>query len=267
MDLQLTGRVAVVSGASKGIGLAVVTTLLGEGARVVATSRTSTPELDKLAGPDLLHVPADLMDPTAPARVIDAAIGAYGGMDVLVNNAGGPAPGVTLPRESFVDASDADWGAMFEFNLFSVVRMIRAALPHLLARGGSVVNVSSGNARQPSRINTDYGAAKAALTNLGKALSEEFADRGVRFNTVSPGPTRTPWWTDEGGVIDIIAAQAGADRGRTLTEVIPTATGLTIGRMIEAHEIADAVALLASPRSAATTGADWAIDGGFVKAV
>ncbi|SEG77072.1 NAD(P)-dependent dehydrogenase, short-chain alcohol dehydrogenase family [Thermomonospora echinospora] len=268
MDLQLSGRVAVVTGASKGIGLAVVRTLLAEGARVVAASRKTTPELDALAGPSLLHVPVDLMDHDAPGQVVERAVREFGGLDVLVNNAGGPPPGVRLPRSSFLEADDGQWLAMFEFNLFAVVRAVRAALPHLIERGGgAIVNVSSGNARQPSPMNVDYGAAKAALNNLGQALSEEFAARGVRVNTVSPGPVRTAWWTDEGGVADMFAAQAGTDRDTVMDSVVPETMGLTIGRMIDPQEVADAVVLLASPRSAGTTGAEFVVDGGFLKTV
>ena len=101
MDLQLKDAVAVVTGASKGIGLATARTLVDEGARVVAASRTRTPELEALAGPRLVHVPADLTDPAAPARVVECAVAEFGGLDVLVNNAGGPPPGVRLPRFSF----------------------------------------------------------------------------------------------------------------------------------------------------------------------
>src|ERR687894_2747275 len=108
MDLDLNGRVAVVTGASKGIGLAVASTLREEGARVVATSRNRSEELDAL-GPDLVHVPADLMDPGAPAEVIARAVDTFGGLDILVNNAGGPPPGTSLPRFGFLPLTDADW--------------------------------------------------------------------------------------------------------------------------------------------------------------
>jgi NAD(P)-dependent dehydrogenase (short-subunit alcohol dehydrogenase family) len=266
MDLKLTGRVAVVSGASKGIGLAVVNTLLQEGVRVVATSRRTTPELDALDG-DLLYVPADLMDPGAPAEVIARAVEAFGGLDILVNNAGGPPPGDKLPHGGFLARTDADWGAMFEFNLFSAVRASRAALPLLLERGGgSIVNVSSGNARQPQSFNVDYSAAKAAMSNLTKALSEEFGPLGVRVNGVAPGPVLTPWWTDEGGVADMLAAQSGTDRDGVLATLAPEMMALTTGRLVEPQEIADAVAFLASPRSASTTGAEFAVDAGYLKA-
>ncbi len=175
MDLQLSGRAAVVTGASKGIGLAVTRTLLAEGVRVVAASRKSSPELAELSG-DLIHVQADLMDAEAPGRIVERAISEFGGLDILVNNAGGPPPGVALPRFSFLTPTDEDWRVMFEFNLFSVVRVIRAAITPMLSRGGgSIVNVSSGGARLPAPMNVDYNAAKAGLNNLTKALSEEFA--------------------------------------------------------------------------------------------
>src|SRR5687767_11350611 len=101
MDLKLTGRTAVVTGASRGIGLAITETLLEEGARVVATSRSRTPALDDLDG-DLIHVPADLMDPGAPAAVVERAVDEFGGLDILVNNAGGPPPGDHLPHSGFL---------------------------------------------------------------------------------------------------------------------------------------------------------------------
>jgi NAD(P)-dependent dehydrogenase (short-subunit alcohol dehydrogenase family) len=266
MELNLDGRVAVVTGASKGIGLAVARTLLDEGARVVATSRRSSAELDELGG-ELLHVPADLMDPGAPAEVIARAVERFGGLDVLVNNAGGPAPGSPIPHDGFLSRSDADWRAIFEFNLFSAVRACRAAIPLLLERGGgAIVNVSSAVGRQPQLFNLDYAAAKAAMSSLTKALSEEFGARGVRVNGVAPGPVRTAWWTDPGGVADVFAAQAGTDRESAMATLAPEMMQLTTGRLVEPQEIADAVAFLASPRSASTTGAEFVVDGGLLKA-
>jgi NAD(P)-dependent dehydrogenase (short-subunit alcohol dehydrogenase family) len=268
MDLYLKDSVAVVTGGSKGIGLAIARTLVDEGARVVVASRATSPGLAELAGPRLVHAPADLTDPGAPARVVARAIEEFGGLDILVNNAGGPPPGVRLPRFSFGAPTDADWLAMFEFNLFSAVRAVRAALPPMLERGGgSIVNVSSGNARQPGPMNVDYSAAKAALNNLTKSLSEEFGPQGIRVNTVSPGPVRTAWWTEDGGAADILAAHVGANRDAVLDEVAPEMMNLTTGRLVDPQEVADMVALLVSPRSASTTGADMVVDGGFLKAV
>jgi NAD(P)-dependent dehydrogenase (short-subunit alcohol dehydrogenase family) len=268
MDLKLSGRVAVVTGASKGIGLAVTRTLLAEGVRVVAASRKSSPELDALDSPDLVHVAVDLMDPEAPGQVIARAAEAFGGLDILVNNVGGRPPGARLPRFSFLAPSDADWRAIFEFNLFSAVRAIRAAIPLMLERGGgAIVNISSSHARQPSAVNVDYGAAKAGMNALTKSLSEEFGPQGIRVNTVSPGPVRTAWWTDEGGAADIIAAQAGTDRDSVMDSVAPGMMNLTTGRLADPQEIADVVALLVSPRSANTTGSDFVVDSGFLKSL
>jgi NAD(P)-dependent dehydrogenase (short-subunit alcohol dehydrogenase family) len=267
MDLDLNGRVAVVTGGSKGIGLAVVKTLLEHGARVVATSRNATKELDELGG-DLRHVPADLMDPRAPAEVVDRAVETFGGLDVLVNNAGGPPPGTKLPRFGFLGLTDDDWREMLEFNLLSAVRACRAALPLLVERdAGAIVNVSSVHGRQPSAVNVDYGAAKAAMINLTKALSEEFGPQGVRVNGVCPGPVRTPWWTDEGGAADILAGQTGTDRESVMTTVAPEMMQLTTGRLVDPGEIADAVAFLASPRSASITGTEVVVDAGMMKAL
>jgi NAD(P)-dependent dehydrogenase (short-subunit alcohol dehydrogenase family) len=266
MDLELKGRVAVVTGASRGIGLAVVRTLLDEGARVVAASRSRSSELDALGG-ELLHVPADFMDADAPAEVIARALERYGAIDVLVNNVGGPPPGTKMPQFGFLELSDGGWCEMFEFNLFSAVRACRAAIPAMIERGGgAIVNVSSGHGRQPSAINVGYGAAKAAMINFTKALSEEFGSQGIRVNGVCPGPVRTPWWTDEGGAADIMAARTGADRESVMTTVAPEMMQLATGRLAEPQEIADAVVLLASPRSASTTGTEFVVDSGWLKA-
>jgi NAD(P)-dependent dehydrogenase (short-subunit alcohol dehydrogenase family) len=265
MDLEFKNRVAVVTGASKGIGLAITRALLEEGARVVATSRHRTPELDELAG-ELAHVPVDLMEPGAPAEVVAQAVERFGRLDVLVNNAGGPPPGAKLPRFGFLGLSDDDWRDMFEFNLLSAVRACRAALPLLAETGGAIVNVSSTHGLQPSAVNVDYGAAKAALINLTKALSDEFGPQGVRVNGVCPGPVRTPWWTEDGGAADILAAQTGSDREAVMATVAPELMQLTTGRLADPREIADAVLLLASPRSASTTGTEFVVDCGLVKA-
>jgi NAD(P)-dependent dehydrogenase (short-subunit alcohol dehydrogenase family) len=266
MNLELNDRVAVVTGASKGIGLAVTKAFLEEGARVVASSRTVSPELEELSG-ELVHVPGNLMDVSAPAELVATAVERFGAVDVLVNNAGGPPPGTSLPRFGFLELSDADWHDMLEFNLISAVRACRAAIPAMLERdGGAIVNVSSVHGRQPSGVNVDYGAAKAALINLTKALAEEFGPQGIRVNGVCPGPVLTPWWTDEGGAADVFGAHVGADRDRVLTTVAPEMMQLTTGRLVDPQEIADAVAYLASPRSASTVGTELLVDAGMLKA-
>jgi NAD(P)-dependent dehydrogenase (short-subunit alcohol dehydrogenase family) len=261
----LRGRVAVVTGGSKGIGLAVVRTLLEEGAYVVAASRSDSAGLADLAGPNLLHVAGDVLDPGFAPEVVGRAVGAFGGLDVLVNNAGGPPPGVVLPRGPFLGGTDVDWQAVFEFNLFAVTRVTRAALPRLIERGGAIVNISSSLARQPATNNYEYAAAKAALSHVSKGLAEEFGPQGVRVNTVSPGVTRTNWWTDEGGVADTFADALGIDHDTLFTKALPEMLALSTGRIVEPQDVADLVVLLASPRSRGTNGAEFVVDGGQLK--
>ncbi|WP_084964604.1 SDR family NAD(P)-dependent oxidoreductase [Thermoactinospora rubra] len=265
MDMGLDGKVAVVTGGSKGIGLAVVRTLAAEGAKVVAVSRSAGAGVEEAGA---VHVPADLMDPEAPARAVRHAAERFGGLDILVNNAGGRPPGVTLPRFGFLTPTDEDWRRMVEFNLLAPVRAIRAAIPLMLERGGgAIVNVSTTMARMPAPMNVDYTAAKAGLTALTKSLAEEYGPQGVRVNTVTPGPVRTAWWTEEGGAADVLAAATGADRDAVMDRVAPEMMRLLTGRLIDPQEVADVVALLVSPRSAGIVGADYVVDAGQLKEV
>ncbi|TDD57186.1 SDR family oxidoreductase [Nonomuraea terrae] len=260
MDLELQGKVAIVTGASKGIGLATAAALVGEGAQVVASSRTSTPELDALAARGVTVVLADITDADTPQRLVDAALSTHGRLDVLVNNVG-----IGGVRSSFLDIDDAAWARMFDVTFFSAVRTSRAALPALLDSHGAIINISSINARLPFPMVVDYSAAKAAVASLTKALSEEFAPRGVRVNAVAPGPVRTPFWTAPGGFADAVAAGAGVTAQQALDEVVPQSMGISTGRITEPGEVADLVLFLASARSANTTGAEFTLDGGQVK--
>jgi len=262
MDLQLAGKVAVVTGASKGIGRAVAETLLAEGARVVTASRSPTDPLDGDRG-DHVHVVADLATPEGPAEVVARAAEVHGRLDVLVNNVG-----FVAPTGGFLATDDDAWHANLDVNLFSFLRATRAALPLLLEDGGgSIVNISSVNARMPFHVAPHYGAAKAAMTNVAKSLSEEFAPQGVRVNTVSPGPVDTPLWQVDGGMGELLAGVAGVEREAVMTAVLPSMLSLATGRVAEAGEVAQLVAFLASPLSASTTGSDFVIDSGALKGV
>ncbi|MFJ9822457.1 SDR family NAD(P)-dependent oxidoreductase [Streptomyces sp. NPDC101151] len=262
MDLQLKDKVAVVTGASKGIGLAIADAFLREGAHVVSGSRNITPELEELHEKyGLTAVPVDLSTTDGPDTLVRHTVDEYGRVDILVN-----ALGAATPRPSFLDIDDAEWQRIFNVTLFSAVRASRAALPHLLNAGeGSIVNISSINARLPFPMVVDYSAAKAALTSLTKSLSEEFAPRGVRVNAIAPGPVRTPFWTAPGAFADATAAQAGTTAQEALDVVVPQSMGISTGRVTEAHEVADLVLFLASPLAGNITGAEFTIDGGQVK--
>ncbi|MBB5896514.1 oxidoreductase [Kutzneria kofuensis] len=248
-------RVAVVSGGTKGIGAAVVERLRKDGYAVVTGSRSAVPE----HGEDLTVVRADLATAEGVEALAAAAL-QRGRVDALVNNVG-----QFDARSSFLDVTDAQWEQGFAANVLSAVRLTRALLPALLERGGAVVNVSSINARLPFPMVVDYSAHKAALTNLTTTLSEEFAPRGVRVNAVSPGPVRTPGWTDDGRLADGMAAASGATREQVLDEGVPTSMGIALGRMGEADEIADAIAFLLGPQARWITGTDLVIDGGTIK--
>ncbi|MFJ4850329.1 MULTISPECIES: SDR family NAD(P)-dependent oxidoreductase [unclassified Streptomyces] len=264
MELHLKDKVAVVTGASKGIGLAIVEALGREGARVVAGSRSSTPELDALRDTyDITVVPVDLSTAEGAETLVRQAAERHERIDILVNNVGG-----ADARAGFLEVDDAEWRRIFDLTFFSAVRASRAALPHLLAaEGASIVNISSINARLPFPMVVDYSAAKAALTSVTKALSEEFAPRGVRVNAVSPGPVRTPFWTAPGAFADATAGAAGTTAQEALDVVVPQSMGISTGRITEPHEVADLVLFLASPVAANITGAEVLIDGGQNKTI
>jgi NAD(P)-dependent dehydrogenase (short-subunit alcohol dehydrogenase family) len=259
MDLHLNGKKAVVTGASKGIGLAITRALAGAGVDVVAGARTLTTELSDLAERATVRpVAVDLADPDGPSRLVQAAVDAYGGLDVLVNNVG-----AVIPRTGgFLSVTDDDWLTTLTINFLAAVRTTRAALPHLLDRGtGVVVTVNSVNARLPDPLVIDYSAAKAALANFSKSLSKEVGPRGVRVVTVSPGPVSTGLWLGTGGVAATVAQAAGA----TPESVAQGAARESVtGRFTQPEEVADLVLLLASDRAGNITGADVVIDGGLI---
>src|SRR3954453_15054576 len=163
MDLHLDGKVAVVTGASKGIGLAIVAALAEAGATVVAGSRVTGSGVAALTARLAVEpVSVDLATPDGPAQLVECAVAGFGGLDILVNNVGG----LKFHPGGFLATTDADWQRAFDLNVLSTVRAVRAALPALLARGGgAIVNISSLNARMPDAPITDYSAAKAAVTN------------------------------------------------------------------------------------------------------
>jgi NAD(P)-dependent dehydrogenase (short-subunit alcohol dehydrogenase family) len=258
MDLELDGKVVVVTGASKGIGLAVARELAAEGAQVVAGAR-SVGSLEGLERVTPLAV--DLVEPDGPGRLIAHAVNLHGRVDVLVNNVGG----VHLRLDGFLSTTDADFEASLQLNFFSALRATRAAVADMAKRGeGTIVNVASVNAFfHPDGAVIDYGAAKAALLNVAKALSQELGPQGIRINSVSPGPVETDLWLGDDGVAATIARATGADAQSVREQVV--AGGIPSGRFSTPQEVATLVALLASPRTANVTGANHVIDGGLIK--
>ncbi|GAA1596629.1 SDR family oxidoreductase [Actinoplanes couchii] len=259
MDLQLAGKRVLVTGASKGIGLATVQAFQAEGASVVAVSRTSTPELEATGAQ---FVSADLSTPDGPRHMVEAVLAADPRLDVLVNNAGGG----NMPPEAFTDALDGDddiWAQSFGLTLFSAVRVTRAALPALIDSRGAIVSIGSVSGRMVG-LPMHYGAAKAALTMFSRNLAEKVAGSGVRVNVVSPSLTRTPNIAEEGGFIATTATALGMGHADLLA-AMPQQGGMLTGTMIEPAEIARAVLLLASPTMPSAIGANWSVDAGSVK--
>jgi NAD(P)-dependent dehydrogenase (short-subunit alcohol dehydrogenase family) len=256
MDLDLDGRVAVVTGASKGIGHAIVQTLVDEGAYVIAAARN----IDSLEGIEgVTAVAADLLQPDTVEDLVARAIAEHGFLDILVNNVGG-AP---LHTDGFLAMSDADFERAFALNFYVALRATRAALSCMGTRGGgSIVNVASVNAfYEPDTKVIDYGAAKAALVNVSKGLAQEFASQGIRINSVSPGPVSTDLWLGPDGVAARIAKAGGSDLDSVHAQA---AAGLPTGRFTSPEEVATLVAVLASERTANVTGAQYVIDGGLI---
>lgn len=260
MDLELDGKVAVVTGASKGIGLAAVRALADEGAYVVAGARS----VDSLEGLErVTAVPVDLAEADGPTLLVDRALGEHGQVDVLVNNVGG----VRLRMEGFLGTSDDEFEWAMKMNFFVALRTTRAGIvPMVEAGGGSIVNVASVNAFfQPDAGTIDYGAAKAALVNLSKSLAQEFGPRGIRVNAVSPGPVATDLWLGKHGVAETVAAATGVDADTARETVVAGIGGFATGRFTTPEEVATLVTVLASGRTGNVTGANYVIDGGLIK--
>jgi NAD(P)-dependent dehydrogenase (short-subunit alcohol dehydrogenase family) len=246
MDLGLSGKACVVTGSTGGIGLEAARLLAAEGARVVTCGRSEAPGIG-----EALHVVADLSEPAAPEALVEEAVAALGSLDVLVNNVG------YAVQARFEDVADEEWDSMWQLNVMSYVRAIRAALPHLRASRGAIVNVSSTAGKRPSTGMPHYSVTKAAVLSLSRLVADLSAGDGIRCNAVTPGPTATEAWLGEGGLAD----QQGGNRADVLAKV---GAGRPLGRLAEPEEIAAVIAFLASERASYVTGAAWSADGGTV---
>lgn len=266
MELGLSGRVCVVTGASRGIGRDVARRLVAEGAAVLLVAR-GTGDLEaavaecSAAGGEAAGLALDVTDSEAPARLLTEAESRFGQVDVLVNNAG-----QATWRESIAAVPDEDWQAAWELNVMAPMRLMRALTPPMRERGwGRVVNVSSTAGKRPSASMPEYSVAKAAQLSLSRLFADQCAADGVLVNAICPGGTASEMWVASGGLLDQLREGAGHD---TREEALAAAVGSRpIPRMAEPAEVGAVIAFLCSEQASYVAGAAWSVDGGTVQII
>jgi 3-oxoacyl-[acyl-carrier protein] reductase len=257
LDLGLADRVCVVTGSTGGIGLSTARMLAEEGAQVAVSGRDSgRVEQARTESGAALGVVADLGRAGAPEELVREVTEALGRVDCLVNNVG------LAYQADFEELTDAQWEAIWQLNVMSYVRAVRAVLPAMRERGrGAIVNVSSSAGKRPSTGMPNYSVTKAAVLSLSRLVADLYARDGIRCNAVTPGPTATAAWLADGGLADQQAELTGKSREEVLKAV---GSGRPLGRLAEADEIAAVIVFLCSDRASYVTGSAWSADGGTV---
>jgi 3-oxoacyl-[acyl-carrier protein] reductase len=261
MDLGLDGKACIVTGATRGIGLATARMLADEGARVLLVARDHS-ELARVAddlGDGCEILAADVTDAGDDERIVAACAERFGTVDVLVNNAG------TSAVRSLEELTDDDWQMQWELHVMGPMRLMRAAGPLMAAAGsGRIVNVCSSAGKRPSLTNPAYAVTKAAQLSLSRVFADRYAAEGVLVNAVAPGAVTSPLWTARGGLAD----QAAEARGISHDEALEAqAAKIPLGRLAAPEEIAAVIVFLCSERASTVTGAAWSADGGTVATI
>jgi 3-oxoacyl-[acyl-carrier protein] reductase len=257
MDLGLSGRACIVTGASRGIGRATAVALSREGAGVLAVGRDE--EALRQACPDAEVLALDITVPDAGEHVRDECRQRFGRIDALVNNAG------TSEVKPLDQLTDEDWQTQWELHVMGPMRLMRAIAPAMADAGsGRIVNVCSSSGKRPSGTNMAYSVTKAAELSLSRAFADQYAGKGVLINAVAPGPVGSELWMAPGGMAD----QAAEVQGKTREEVLEsTASRIPLGRFGTEEEIAAVIAFLCSEQASNVVGAAWSVDGGSVPVI
>lgn len=255
---ELTGKRALVSGGTKGVGKAIAERLAKEGATVIITARNKPEVMDK----QFHFIAADLSRPEGTAKVISEIKTTFGGVDILINNLGAS----ETPGGGFEVLTDTHWEETLQTNLLAPVRLDRGLLPFMLQQqAGVIIHIASIQARLPLYDSTlPYAAAKAGLVNYSKALSNEVSPKGVRVLTVSPG-----WIRTEAAIrmMERIAESGGISIEAATQSVMDALGGIPMGRPANPEDIAELVGFLVSPRAAYLSGTEYLVDGGTVRTV
>jgi 3-oxoacyl-[acyl-carrier protein] reductase len=256
MDLGLEGKVCVVTGASRGIGLEVGRSLCSEGAQVLFVGRDADALVQAADGCGGEYLAGDITDPDVAQRIVATCAEQMGGIDVLVNNAG------TSFARGLDELTDEDWQSQWDLHVMAPMRLMRAAAPRMAQRGGGrIVNVCSSAGKRPSLTYPAYSVTKAAQLSLSRVFADSYASENVLVNAVAPGAVASALWTGPDG----LAEQIAAARGGTADEALAEQAGkIPLGRLAEPREIADVVVFLCSARASNVTGAAWSADGGTV---
>jgi NAD(P)-dependent dehydrogenase (short-subunit alcohol dehydrogenase family) len=263
MEFGLRGRVAVVTGAGAGIGLATARLLVTEGVRVVVADLDPSAATQIAAEEMLVPLAVDLASAEGGPAAVATAVQRFGTIDILVNNVG-----LAPHRDGFMAVSDDEWLSRIELNFLSMVRCCRAAIPHMVEQGrGSIISLSSVVGHAPAPYFVDYAMTKAMVRVLSKTLAVEFAPHGIRSNTISPGPTRTTPWEEPGGFMDSYAARFGIDHEAAIARFMREERNIGSGRIGEAEDVAAMIVFLASDRAVQITGSDYRVDGGLLATI